>query len=95
MIELETVAEKYSAGVLLTPTMFLYHGTRDTDPMMIYNSEEGFDMRFSRPGMWGQAVYFAKNSRYSNNYAHLLPNNHKQMFYAKVNVGLYIDMPDN
>ena len=53
MIELETVAEKYSAGVLLTPTMFLYHGTSLTKPMMIYNSEEGFDMRFSRDGFWG------------------------------------------
>ena len=64
--------------------MQLYHGTRATDPLLIYDGEEGFDMRFSANGMWGQAVYFAVNSSYSNSYAFNAPNGSKQMFYAKV-----------
>ena len=31
----------------------LFHGTRKTMPRDIYESEEGFDMRFSAEGMWG------------------------------------------
>ena len=48
----------------------MYHGTRYTDPALIYKSDEGFDMAFSKGGMWGIANYFAKNSSYSNGYAH-------------------------
>ena len=48
----------------------MYHGTRCTDPALIYKSEEGFDMAFSRGGMWGVANYFAKESQYSNGYSH-------------------------
>ena len=44
-------------------------------------------MRFSNDGMWGRAVYFAKNSVYSNNYCHTNSAGNKQMFYAKVNIG--------
>ena len=44
----------------------LYHGTRVTDPKSIYEGEEGFDIRFSRAGMWGEAAYFAVNSSYSD-----------------------------
>lgn len=47
----------------------MYHGTSNTLPSDIYTGEEGFDMRYSRAGMWGYALYFAKNSAYSNNYA--------------------------
>ena len=36
--------------------MELFHGTSNNDPQEIYDSEEGFDMRFSASGMWGQAV---------------------------------------
>ena len=47
----------------------MYHGTSGTPPTAIYKSEEGFDMTYSRAGMWGNANYFAKNSSYSNSYA--------------------------
>jgi len=49
---------------------FLYHGSSSTPPEWIYKSEEGFDMRFSAQGMWGQAVYFAAKSSYSSNYSY-------------------------
>jgi hypothetical protein len=56
---------------------------------LIYDGEEGFDMRFSASGMWGQGVYFAVNASYSNGYAFTTTTGTKQMFYAKVQVGKY------
>ena len=67
--------------------MELFHGTSNNDPQQIYDSEEGFDMRFSASGMWGQANYFAVNASYSNSYAYCLKNGQKQMFLAKVLTG--------
>ena len=43
----------------------LFHGTRTTKPIEIYNSEDGFDMRFCQSGSWGIGSYFAHNSRFS------------------------------
>ncbi|TNV72372.1 hypothetical protein FGO68_gene5051 [Halteria grandinella] len=81
-------------------TRLLFHGTSQTDPKMIYESEEGFDMRFSNEGMWGRANYFAVKSAYSNNYCYktsmkmILPNSsqeqtieRRKMFLARVLVG--------
>ena len=50
--------------------MELFHGSSNNPPEDIYKSEEGFDMRFSRTGMWGQGNYFAESARYSNSYAY-------------------------
>lgn len=49
-------------------------------------------MRYSAAGYWGNAVYFAVNSSYSNNYAYQTGMGQKQMFYAKVNVGHFKDL---
>ena len=57
MAEYENITDKYNG--VKPEEKFLYHGTGNTPPDMIYKSEEGFDMRFSNQGMWGQAVYFA------------------------------------
>ena len=43
----------------------LFHGTRATNPVEIYKSEDGFDMRFSRQGSWGMGSYFAHKSKFS------------------------------
>ena len=71
--------------------MELFHGTRQNDPKEIYDSEEGFDMRFSADGMWGQANYFAVNASYSDSYAHTsygyTTSRHREMFLAKVLTG--------
>ena len=64
----------------------LFHGTSNIDPKDIYACEEGFDMRFSARGLWGQGIYFAVNASYSDNYAHITTNG-RQMFLAKVVVG--------
>ena len=66
----------------------MYHGTRGTPPDTIYSSEEGFDMTYSRAGMWGHANYFAKNSSYSDAYAFTATGNGARvMFNAKVLIG--------
>ena len=50
---------------------FLFHGTLSTDPQLIYNSEDGLDLRFARNGMMGKGIYFAEDPAYSHNYAFL------------------------
>ena len=74
----------------------LFHGTSNTSPEIIYQSEEGFDIRYSREGLWGNAVYFAVNSSYSNNYCFKdIKKNIKQMFYARVNLGHSKELPSD
>lgn len=65
----------------------LFHGTRSNDPKLIYENEDGFDMRYSNSGMWGQANYFAENASYSNSYSHTTLDGYREMFYAKVLTG--------
>eukprot|EP00347_Sterkiella_histriomuscorum_P003822 403362807 len=76
-------------------TLMLYHGTRKTKPSNIYDSEEGFNMLFSSGGMWGQAIYFAQNSSYSNDYKFITPQNTFQIFFARVLVGNSAPLPPN
>ena len=66
--------------------MELFHGTRNNDPKLIYESEDGLYMRYSAQGMWGMANYFAVNASYSDNYAHQT-NGQKEMFLVKVLTG--------
>ena len=73
----------------------MYHGTSGTPPQIIYQSEEGFDMTYSRQGMWGHANYFAKNSSYSNSYAYQVPDGTRQMFVANVIVGIPAILPSD
>ena len=51
----------------------LFHGTKATDPNLIFASEDGLDIRFSNAGAYGNGIYFANNSLYSSNYAYPLP----------------------
>ena len=73
----------------------LFHGTRSNDPKIIYENEDGFDMRYSAQGMWGQANYFAVNASYSHSYAHTTPNGAREMFLVKVLTGDSYDCPSN
>ena len=78
------MTEKYGK---IPDVRYLYHGTKATPPHMVYQSDEGFDMKFSPGGMWGRANYFAVNSAYSNTYKSTLSVGTFQMFYARVIVG--------
>jgi hypothetical protein len=70
----------------------LWHGTRDTDPKIIYEGQEAFDAKYSREGMWGIGLYFAVNSSYSLNWSHKPSNGLKGMFLAEVNLGDVCDL---
>ena len=72
------------AGNATTSRMF--HGTRGTAPDLVYNGQDGFDMRFCTSGLWGIASYFAANAKYSHSYAYNA-GAVKQMFVAQVLVG--------
>ena len=73
----------------------LFHGTRSNMPKEIYDYEEGFDMRYSAQGMWGQANYFAVNASYSNKYAYT-NGARKELFLVKVLTGASYECdPDN
>jgi len=58
---------KEKSGGVAPVEQMLWHGTSDLDPRLILESEEGFDMRFSREGLWGKGIYFAVDASYSNN----------------------------
>ena len=73
----------------------LFHGTRSNDPKIIYENEDGFDMRYSAQGMWGQANYFAVNASYSHGYAHTAPDGAREMFLVKVLTGDSYDCPSD
>jgi len=74
---------------------YLFHGSSTNPPVNIYHGLEGWDMRFSNAGMWGQGIYFAVNANYSGNYTYKAPEG-KQIFYATVLLGDSIKLePDN
>lgn len=58
--------EKLNFQIELT----LFHGTKENPPENIYNNEMGFDIKYASKGMWGRAIYFAYNAKYSDGYAH-------------------------
>ena len=65
----------------------LWHGSRKSSSDNIYNSEEGFDMRFSSEGLWGQANYFAAKASYSDVFAFKSLVGTKELLLAKVLTG--------
>ena len=65
----------------------LWHGSRLSSSDNIYDSEEGFDMRFSLQGLWGQANYFAEMASYSDHYAFKSTDGTKEILIAKVLTG--------
>eukprot|EP01125_Pyxidicula_operculata_P022250 TRINITY_DN898_c2_g1_i1.p1 TRINITY_DN898_c2_g1~~TRINITY_DN898_c2_g1_i1.p1 ORF type:complete len:775 (+),score=190.33 TRINITY_DN898_c2_g1_i1:1415-3739(+) len=75
---------------------FLFHGTRSTAPVTIYNSTDGFDHKFSGEYcLWGIGSYFATRAAYSDSYASRLSSGEKQMFFAQVLVGDSKLLPQN
>ena len=74
--------------------MELFHGTRKNDPKLIYNGQDGFDMRMSNKGYWGQANYFAVNSSYSDQYA-FVSGGTREMILVKVLTGDTCECPSD
>jgi hypothetical protein len=66
------------------------------EPNKIYTDEVGFDMRHSNQGMWGMGIYFAVNAQYSlSGYAFKNKDGTRSIFYVRVAVGDYIELPCN
>ncbi|XP_019854829.1 PREDICTED: uncharacterized protein LOC109583797 [Amphimedon queenslandica] len=70
---------------------WLFHGTRETRPQEVYNSEKGCDFRFSSSGMWGNGSYFADKASYSDDYKYQSSLG-KQMFLVRVLTGDAIEL---
>mmetsp|Transcript_1974 Transcript_1974/g.2066 ORF Transcript_1974/g.2066 Transcript_1974/m.2066 type:complete len:482 (-) Transcript_1974:127-1572(-) len=85
----ELVIQKYKDWTLDGPVeKYLFHGTSNTDPALVFNGEQGFDFRYSRDDcVWGRANYFAVNASYSQAYSFPLKSGYRQMFCARVCVG--------
>lgn len=66
--EFKRMLRKYKDLKINDMLKHLFHGSRGTQPDLIYGSEDGFDMRFSNPGAYGRGTYFADNSQYSSAY---------------------------
>ena len=62
----------------------MFHGTRQNDPALIYNSRIGFDFRFCNSGSWGLGSYFARDASYSNGYAYRQGDGTLTMFSSLV-----------
>ena len=72
--ELKLAARKYKGKSPSQLVKLLFHGAKNTESKLIYESEHGLDMRFSRDGMYGQGIYFADNARYCHGFARNLGN---------------------
>lgn len=69
--ELKKQFDKYRDKKPSQLIKLLFHGSgRGGEPRLIYESEEGLDIRFARFGMYGQGIYFANNSGYSHSFAY-------------------------
>eukprot|EP01127_Copromyxa_protea_P019900 TRINITY_DN6552_c0_g1_i1.p1 TRINITY_DN6552_c0_g1~~TRINITY_DN6552_c0_g1_i1.p1 ORF type:complete len:946 (+),score=151.03 TRINITY_DN6552_c0_g1_i1:32-2869(+) len=93
VLEREQVMEKNANESSITYTRLLFHGTRNTSPSNIYNSESGFMMQFCSKGMWGIGTYFAEKAVYSHDYCHPTADGKKQIFLAVVITGDTHDCP--
>ena len=65
----------------------LFHGTKGNDPMVICEGEDGFDLRLSKKGSWGYALYFSENIVYADKFAHITSEGNRELLIANVLVG--------
>lgn len=50
--------------------MQLFYGTSKNDPRIVYESKFGFDVRMSKGGKWGWAIYFSEDASYCDRFAY-------------------------
>jgi hypothetical protein len=68
--EFKRMIKKYRSTLIGFNIMkFLFHGTSNINPYLIFSSEDGIDIRFSRSGLYGNGIYFAQHSSYSHNFS--------------------------
>eukprot|EP00347_Sterkiella_histriomuscorum_P017051 403350847 len=96
--EIKFMSQKYPGKDFEDIMQHLFHGTRDVDPSLIFDSLIGFDFRLSNDKcLFGRGAYFAKNSGYSDSYRHSIPNSIRQyqIFVALVITGESITFNQN
>ena len=71
--------------------MVLFHGSGRSDPSEIACGEDGFDIRRSRGGSWGHAIYLSECAQYSDTFAYQNTSNEKAVIIAKALVGESFD----
>ena len=84
-----TQEETFSKNSGTVNEKLLFHGTRNTNPKLIYCSEVGFDVRYSSKGRWGHAIYFSENASYADKYAHITPSGDRQLLIANVAIQVF------
>jgi len=83
--ELKKQFDKYRDKKPSQLIKLLFHGSgRGCEPKMIYESEDGLDIRFARQGMYGTGIYFADNSGYSHSYTYRNGDGTYSMFLCYV-----------
>ena len=65
----------------------LFHGTSGTNSRHIAYGRIGFDVRFSKDGMWGKANYFTTSAAYADRFAHICEDGTKEIIFADVLTG--------
>jgi len=96
--ELKKNFEKYPDKVPSQLIKLLFHGSK-ADPKLIYESEEGLDIRRAAFGLAGQGIYFADTAAISNGYVGVQlqvdGQNLKSMFVCFVLPGESAENPQN
>ena len=69
----------------------LFHGSSGNDPLEIACGEDGFDIRRSRGGSWGYAVYLSECAEYCDKFAFHNASNEKAIIVATALIGESFD----
>ena len=83
----KSIGAEYNAAEM---RQLLFHGTDAVEAIVNSTDGHGFLplLAGSKVGaIWGDGTYFARDARYSNDYARTLPNGQKQMLVVDVLVG--------
>lgn len=67
--------------------MHLFHGTRRSKPIEIACGEDGLDVRFSKGGSWGYAIYLSESAEYAHKFAYQTTTGEKELIIAKALIG--------
>lgn len=67
--------------------MDLFHGSSSKHPLEIVCGEDGFDIRHSKGGTWGHAIYLSDSAQYSDKFAHRTASGERVIVIAKALIG--------
>lgn len=67
--------------------MDLFHGSSSKHPLEIVCGKDGFDIRHSKGGTWGHAIYLSNSAQYSDKFAHCTASGERIIIIAKALIG--------